>query len=89
MVVSSLDDLGHVFQGTESRLPGQNVGGQSLQAAAGCLRLLRTSQVSKVLPTDQPQRVLQVGLPQRRLQTEMTYAAWWRSSGTDKLWPIS
>lgn len=69
MVVSSLDDLGHVLQGAEARLPGLDIGGQGLDAAAGCLRLLQAGQASQVLPADEPQRVLQVALPQRRLQT--------------------
>lgn len=75
VVVAPLDDLGHVLQGAEARLAGQDVGGKSLETTAGCLRLLQAGEASQVLPADQPQRVLQVALPQRRLQAESTHCS--------------
>lgn len=75
VVLSSLYDLGHVLQGAEARLPGQNVGDKGLEATAGRLRLLQAGEASQVLPADQPQRVLQVALPQRRLQAEAAHCS--------------
>lgn len=60
VVVSSLNDLRHIFQGAEAWFPGQNIGGQGLETAACCLSLLQGGEPSHVLSADQAQCVLQV-----------------------------
>lgn len=64
VVFSPLDGSGHLCEGAEPRLSGHSIGGQGLQAAPGCQRLLQGGQTSEVLPPEQTQRVLQVPLPQ-------------------------
>lgn len=60
VVVSSLNDLRHIFQGAEAWFPGQNICGQGLETAACCLSLLQGGEPSHVLSADQAQCVLQV-----------------------------